>query len=350
MPGKRVCERHASGNPSRFKPKPTPTIEAAQILLAADSKAKRKQGMEMLCELHAAELILRHALVESDSTILEIAAEAIDANPHELVRHLLTQPSAMYASFYMRFHIARRNYLFAEETIREVYSKRRTLTLDVIEGIGGAYLRSLAPALNRRLSVRLELYEDALRSKGPKAVAGLDSGHKAGWARDGWNVILSTISLTRLDAEFDIHETQQLLDEAERVQRELKSRQDFRVKERADRSILGTRAYLEWILFDKGVRVTPDQVHKLIKQGAIEVLPDLGTTLLKRGDDRFLTRLAREFPLVHFIEGEFCFWPLMNWLQCAGFLAKGEFGKGTLEQFWSARERGIGPPPWWGWR
>jgi hypothetical protein len=184
MPGKRVCERHASGNPSRFKPWPESTIDAAQTLLAAGSKAKRKKGMEMLCELNAAELILRHALVEMDSSVLEIAAEALDPNPTDLVRHILTQPSAWNASLYMRFHVACRNYLHAEETIRDVYSKRRTLTLDVIEGIGGAYLRSLAPALNRRLSVRLELYEDALCSKGPKAVAGLDSGHKAGWARD----------------------------------------------------------------------------------------------------------------------------------------------------------------------
>ena len=49
----------------------------------------------------------------------------------------------MDASLYMRFHIARRNCLFAEDTIREVYSKRRTLTLDVINGIGGAYLSKI---------------------------------------------------------------------------------------------------------------------------------------------------------------------------------------------------------------
>ncbi len=304
----------------------------------------------MLCELRATELILQRALTETDSSILEIASEALEPNPPELVNHLLTQPSVMDASLYMRFHIARRNYLFAEETIREVYSKRRTLTLDVIEGIGGAYLRSLCTVLNRRLSVPLELYEDALRSKGRKAVAGVEGGLESGWARDGWNAILSTIALTRLDAEFDIREIMRLLDEAERVERELKSRQDFRVNERADRKILGTRAYLEWILFDKGVRVTPDPVHKLIKQGAIEVLPDLANTLLKRGDDRFLPRLAREFTTVYFIADEFCFWPLMNWLHRTGFLSKGEYAEGHLEQFWRARERGVEPPPWWKWR
>ena len=188
------------------------------------------------------------------------------------------------------------------------------------------------------------------RLKGPKAVAGCDSGHKAGWVRDGWNAILSTIALTRLDAEFDIHETMRLLDEAERVQLELNSRQDYRVKERADRSILGTKANLEWVLFDKGACATPETVHKLIKEGAIEVLPDFASTLLKRGDDQFLMRLAREFTTVYFIADEFCFWPLMNWLHCTGFLSMGEYAKGHLEHFWRLRECGVEPPPWWKWR
>jgi hypothetical protein len=350
LPGKRVCERHASGNPKRFKPKPIPTIEAAQTLIASGSKAKRKKGMEMLCELHATEQILQHALAERDSGVLEIASEALDPNPPELVRHLLTQPSSWNASLYMRFHVARRNYLHAEETIRDVYSTRRTLTLDVIEGIGRAYLRSLSTTLNRRLSVPLELYEDALRAKGEKAVAGVDRTRYGEWSRDACSAIRSVVALTRLDAEFDVREAMRLLDEAERIQHELTRRQDYRVKERAIRDILGTRAYLEWILFDKGVRTTPESVHKLIKEGAIEVLPDLGTTLLKRGDDRFLTRIARELPLQYFIEAEFCFWPLMNWLEVAGVLPKGEYSKGHLEQFWRARESGVQPPPWWKWR
>ena len=51
MPGRKLCERHCSDNPARWKPKKKSTLEAAKDLLSSDSKTKRLKGMEMLKEL-----------------------------------------------------------------------------------------------------------------------------------------------------------------------------------------------------------------------------------------------------------------------------------------------------------
>src|SRR5262245_23912560 len=107
VPGRVLCERHCSDNPSRFKPRAKPTIESATVLLASASKAKRKKGMEMLCELHARELIISHALQETDASILGMASEELECHPPDLIRHLLTQPSSFDANLYMRCRIAR---------------------------------------------------------------------------------------------------------------------------------------------------------------------------------------------------------------------------------------------------
>ena len=109
-------------------------------------------------------------------------------------------------------------------------------------------------------------------------------------------------------------------------------------------------------MFDKVLRLSPDKVIALIREGVTEVVPDLGTTLLKRGNENLLGEVAREIVIVYFIEAEFAFWPLMNWLYCSGFLAKNQFGtaedgrKGSLYPFWCAMEQAIDPPPWWHWR
>jgi hypothetical protein len=358
MPGRVLCERHGSDNPARFRPRAKPTIDGAAALLASTSKAKRKRGMEMLCELHARELILQHALQERDAAVLGVVAQELDHHPPELVRHLLTQPSAYDANLYMRFHIARGNHLYVEETIRAVYFERRTLTLDAIEAIGRAYLRSLSDLLHKYLSGTLDLYEDALRFQGPKAVAGVEGVAKNGWSRKGWAAVLSAISLARLDAEFDLREIERLLAAAERIQSELPRREFWadEVRGRIHRTILGTQAHLEWILFEKGLRPTAEKVIGLVRRGTIEILPDLATTLLKRKEEDSLRELVREFSTTFFVAADFCFWPLMNWLESSGFLGRNEFGvseqgrEGTLTSFWRAREQRIEPPAWWQWR
>ena len=353
MPGRMLCERHCSDNPSRFKPKAQPTIEHATALLASDSKAKRRKGMEMLCELHADDLIVRHALKDTDALVLDRAWDALKHHPPELISHCLTQPSAWDASLAMRYGVALGNYLYAEGTIHDVCSKRRSLTLDVIEGIGGAYLRSLADRLKRFIYVRLELYQDALNSKGRSAVVGVEDGRA--WSRKGWEAIKATIALTRLDAEFDVREIDRLLRDAERIQLEL-PHAHLRVPERVSRAVLGTRTILEWALFDKGATSTPERVISLVREDVMEVLPDLATTLLKQGNEDLLCELVQEFPLVYFVADEFCFWPLMNWLEYNGFLEQNQFGlseggrKGSLYPFWCALIQGIDPPPWWQWR
>jgi hypothetical protein len=355
LPGRKLCERHSSHNPSRFRPKPPPSLDSAALLLASDRKARRKTGMEMLCALKATDRILAHALTETDSLILGMASYALEYHPPELIHHLLTQPSAFDARLYLRFHLARNNSLYAEETIRAIFSKRRTLTLEAIQSIGLAYLQSLSDLLHRYLSAPLELYEEARRLKGDKAVAGVEGYDKSGWSRNGWSAIRAATALTRLDAEFDLVEVSRLLQEAERIESDL-PRGDLWAKERVAHSVRQTRACLEWILFDKGIRLNPEPVLRLAREpGMTRILPDLATTLLKHGEERLLKQIAREFAIRDLIADCFCYWPLMNWLECNGFLPKNyavsDTGDdGTLYPFWRARAQGIAPPRWWRWR
>ena len=350
MPGRRLCERHCSSNPSRFKPKELPSADRAKVLLSSESKAKRKKGMEMLCELNVPELIVEYALREKDSDILSVVSEELEFHPPELIRHLLTQPSSYFATLHMRFTVARGNFLYAEDVVHSVYAARRSLTLDVIEGIGLAYLRSLGDLLQKYIRVPLELYQDALRSKGPKAVAGVEGIDANGWSRDGWAAVRAIVALARTDSHCDLGHVQERLEDTIRIGRGVLP------KNRIARSILGTRAQLEWALFDKGGPSTFDNVVGLVRQGAIEILPDLASTLLKQQRNDMLESLVREYPKVFFVAQEFVYWPLMNWLELNGILADEEYGgkdgikEGGLYRYWRARKKGISPPPWWKWQ
>jgi hypothetical protein len=324
MPGRKLCERHSSNNPARYRPEPIASIDAASKLLVSARKSDRKKGMTMLSELRADEHMLRHALQESDSGVLEIASKALMYHPPELVYHLLTQPSSLAARFYFRYHIARGNHLYAEEAIRSVYSRRSKLPLMVIKSIGLSYLQTLSHSLLGYLNAPLELY-DEMQRKDPREVEGVEGTDVAGWSRAGWAAIFSATALTRLDADLDLDEVNRLLEETRQTQATLQGR-DLWVRERTQHSLLNCEARLRWILFDKQLQPDCDAVVGLIRDGAIDVLPDLATTLLKRNDQDRMTKIAREFQLVYFVREEFCYWPLMNWLECNEYLPREKFG------------------------
>jgi hypothetical protein len=278
--------------------------------------------MEMLCELRAHELIVEYALKERDSTILGVASEGLDYHPPDLVRHFLTQPSSMFASLHMRFTVARGNFLYADDAIRSVYATRRSHTLDVIDGIGLAYIRSLSNVLEKYIRVPLNPYEGATRTGAN------------GWSR----AVHAVVALARMDAHSDTAHAEDRLADAIR-----------------EGSVLDTRSKLEWALYDKGGPSTIDDILGFVKQGAIGILPDLASTLLKRQEYDRLGSLVHEYPKVFFVTQEFCYWPLMNWIEVKGILAQKEFGgrdginEEGLYRYWRARERGEAPPPWWKW-
>ena len=351
MPGRKLCERHCSDNPARWKPKKKPTAAAAIELLASSSKAKRLKGMEMLKELRNEQLLLEYALQETDSQVLGVASHAIEFHPPELVRHLLTQPSSLYANRYMLLGVGRGNFLESEEVIRSVFEGRRTLTFEVVEGIGFAYLRSLAGLLTRYLKARLELAIDVKRTRGDKAVAGLSSQDAYAWSREGWTAIRSAAALTRLDAEFDVTQLQRLRGEAIAIHHSLNSRNDLYVAERTERAARSTLAQLEWIMLDRGGSSSLESVSRYVDSGTIEVLPDLGCTLLKQSKTSELRMLVQKHATVFFTAPEFCYWPLNDWLEKEGFIQHHHAGAEgqAFCHYWRARERGQSPPPWWKW-
>jgi hypothetical protein len=108
-------------------------------------------------------------------------------------------------------------------------------------------------------------------------------------------------------------------------------------------------------LFDQGLRTDLDFLLRVADPSTSGccALPDLALTLLKRGEENLLKRVVEDRPLVFFLAPEFCFWPLINWLETTQLLKADEFGKtknGSLHGYWQARKRGIDPPPWWRWR
>lgn len=355
MPNRLLCERHCSDNPSRWKPREPATVERAKALLASSSQARRKQGMQMLRDLKEEAMIVEFALKERSSEVLSVASEAIDRPPPELVRHFLTQPSSDDATLYMRFHVALDNFLYAEDDIYNVYRTKRNLNLDVIEGIGLAQLRSLGQLLHRYADVPLELYHDALRHRGWKAVAGVDDFHQS-WSRAGWAAIKSAVALARLGAIHDHDVIARLLEDAERLQRQWATRDDIRDTTQAagEREMCSTKAQLTWCLFDAGDQskfgIVMDYVE--LREGATDVLRDLATSLLKRGEIQELRKLAQHYPHVFFVgvQVEFCYWPLVNWCDMSGAFPPGEFSSGCFSNYRRARESGIAPPPWWTWQ
>ena len=332
MPGGILCESHSHCDPPHAL-KVVPDIEKAMTLLSSEATNDRMLGVEMLCDLHADDLIVAHAMKESDQLILDYALKELTPHPIEFIRHLLMQPSQHDAWSYMKFHVARGNFLYAEETIRESYGTRPgwLWISSAISPIGEAYLRSFAPLLRTFLSAPLETY-----------LIGQDGTKAGGYTNAGCCAIASIVSLSQIDCDFDIREAERLLEEARRVHAFM-HRKDLSIED---------FGFLEWVLFHRGARTNLEMVVDLIRKGAAQVMAELATTLLKRREDNVIRRLIDEFPIHYFLGEAFSNWPLLNWLEANGYFHKGEHesGLGIYRRYWRARELDIDPPPWWKWQ
>jgi len=112
-----------------------------------------------------------------------------------------------------------------------------------------------------------------------------------------------------------------------------------------------TIAKLDWVLFDLGAvrshRKLFDYIETHIVAGSSDSLPDLLTTLLKRGERKEINRISRRIikngPGTALTNREFIYWPLSNYLDNHGFLAF------KNHEYKEAMRRKIAPPPWWKW-
>jgi hypothetical protein len=301
--------------------------------------------MEILAELGQRQLLLEYALRETVLGVVEVAAETLFPEPTELLIHTLRLSRGINAHLKIRYHVIASNYLYAGSEIAALYARRqRRLHPDVIEAAGLAYLKPMGVYLPRYLGTRLVNYADALQHQGRKAVEGIGvfvgSDGTDTWSRASQCAIEAAIALRRMDEEVDRTEVQRMLGEVGAAM------------DPAHYCSLKTRVMLRWVVFDAGLEGDPGSVLQLAGDRALEVIPDLLTTLLKRQEYRDCERIACAVPEVYRFQQGFCFWPLVNYLESVGLLDVAPLSwhpTSPLAPYVQARRLKIDPPPWWQW-
>jgi hypothetical protein len=301
--------------------------------------------MEILAELGERQLLLEYALRETVPGVVEVAVEALFPEPAELLVHTLRLGRGINAHLRIRYHVTASNYLSAGNEIAALYATRqRRLHPDVIEAAGLAYLKAMAPYFSRYLRAPLVNYAAALRDQGRKAVEGIGifvgSDGTDTWSRASQGAIEAAIALRRMDEEVDRTEVQRMFDEVPAAMDPVYYRS------------LKTRVRLRWVIFDAGLEADPRPLLQLAGDRALEVAPDLLTTLLKRQQYRECERIAREVADVYHYREGFCFWPLVNFLESRGLVDVASLSwhpTQPLAPYVRARQLNIDPPPWWRW-
>jgi hypothetical protein len=296
----------------------TPGRERALDLLAMREWTRRREGMQMLIALGERDLILQHALAETDAAaIVDLAVAALHPEPVELIAHYASMLRGQDVNLIMEVHVPTRNYLYAEDAFIELYRPRRTrLKPKVIDTIGLAQFQRMG------------------REFLPRYLA----AGKNGDADLSEEAAAAATSLRRLDLPLDA------LALRARTDAFAASADPF------DYPVAQRLARLEWALFDAGEHDAFEYVLTLAANGT--VANDLGTTLLKRGRLMELDWFARIHAGCGSGTQAFCHWPLLDYLQhqglrepCVG--AVGQRGRSALIE--DVRARGIAPPAWWRW-
>jgi hypothetical protein len=244
------------------------------------------------------------------------------------------------------------NYVHAGDAIAALYERRKDrLQPDVIEAAGLAGLKPMAPYLTGYLRSPLVSYADAVRVHGKRAEAGVrilaGSDGTDEWSRASLCAIEAAVALRRLGADVERAEVERMLGEIDAA---LDPAHNHPARYCAGR----TRAMLRWVGFDAGWESDPEAILRPGGDRPPACLPDLLTTLLKRGESAACERIAREAAEVYrWGQGEFCYWPLVNFLETRGLLT---FDPLTghpyrhLEAFAWARRWNVPPPAWWRWQ
>jgi hypothetical protein len=317
------------------------TLSDAQKLLESASWSDRKDGMRILAALGERQLMVEYALVETVPAVLDIAAGALYPEPLELVLHMLRPVRGRDPRLHMRYQVALNNYLYAGTEIAALFARSRDgLHPDVIEAAGLAYLRPMAQYLPAYARAKLLTYARALRDHGRQAVAGVEilvsSDGSDEWSRASLCAVEAVVALRRMEEEVDRAEVSRMLGELDTAMDSSKycSRR--------------TRAMLRWVEYDAGRESDPGPLLRLGGDRPPACLPDLLTTLLKRGEYGDCERIARDTPDVYCWAPGFCFWPLVNFLEARGLLDVAD--KHGMEAYARARQSIIDPPPWWTWQ
>jgi hypothetical protein len=315
-------------------------IDAAKKRLESSRWSTRQRGMEELIELGEIAVAMEFALKESVPAVLDSLLEATFPEPTDLLVHVLTMERGPNASLASRYHLPRGNYLYAEDAIvNSHWHKGARMPIPTVEGLGLAYVRSISPVLERMLDARMVNLEEAKRSgaKSGGVERFVDQEERHTWSGGSKRAVVAAIALSRMDVVVDSRFIKDLLVETRRA-----------MEDCAERRV--TIAELTWVLFNLGDVSLDDLLSSI--GGPSRVLPDVATTLLKRGQCEEVARLVRDFGEVYFVEDEFCFWPLLDYMhyeRLADIVSYGRHPTQPGSAYLRARRLGLAPPPWWEW-
>jgi len=344
--------------------KRTPATAAdAERLIDSERFSTRLRGFQTLQVLGRHDLMMQHALEERDVRVLGFVEKCFSPKPKELIRHLSTVVRGCYSDLWLRFDMARGNYLYAEDALRDVLARKKQLTIPTIEAIGLGYLRSCGEFLHKYLKGRMINWKVAREQCGPRAVYGVHpvgSNDGSGyWCRESEAAIQAALALARLDLDFDVEQVKRMLTEIPDAMPDAWMAS-------------GAIGQLKWVLFDKCVGREPYELLPFMSSPR-PIGQDLATSLLKGKRFEELRRLIiqgvtydaegnhkatcnsgakvqviLEHVGVTFTDAEFCYWPIVDWLENEKLFDSGECAR-HMQGYIEARKENHDPPPWWKW-
>jgi hypothetical protein len=327
-------------------------IEEIRKRLASTRFSTRKRGMQELLESGARDEFIALALAEKDKDIVFYAVEWLHPHPPPALLvhcfHLGRQPTPQSA---VQFLLSQRNYLYAEAEILEHYAPQGTrLALGTIEAVGSGYLRGFAPVLGKFLKQDLELASLAYQRLGAKAVTGgIHAFRKAftleytnlenEWSTPSQKIIAAAVAMRRIDADIPRADLDRLLAQ-ERAANWLDKRE-------LPVDVQPYRSALEWVAL--GCSSDAEIRAELEGRGLPKYchVPDLGTTLLKRGMTDLLDKLVGLHGATSFYRADFCHWPLLDYLVNRNLIQLDQ--QLGAKEYLMNRNLGVEPPPWWRW-
>lgn len=321
-----------------FRPE---SLEVAQALLRSTRWGSRESGLAMLAALGRNDLIVAHAQSETIPAILDRAAELLPQEPPEFLVRRLTMTKGVDAPLAFRYTLPFSNYLYAEDAVLPIVAAHATrIHPDVIEGLGLSYFRSAVPLLLRYIKRPLSTFAAAKAQRGPKAVANISisvsSDGSDTWSREAACALAAATAVCRLDVPPPLSEIRRLLQELPAAMSPSRY------------AHILARSQLTWALMEAD-QAPPDAVISILDERPTDVLPDLLTSLLKRGESSLVEDLSRRFSRTYSLSsGAFVHWPLADFLLHRGLVDPGQPWR-PLEPYLRARKRNLAPPPWWHW-
>ncbi len=316
-----------------------PALKEARRLLRTNRCDYREKGFDMLLQLERRDEAVKHALDEPDHGLVGKIVDRLYPAPKELVVHnTMTDANLMF-----RYGIAEYNYIYAHDALADAFRPRKNkLHPTLIKAAGLAYCQSFAPFLESYLDGEVLTLEDAIIAEGRKEgrrdeLASLEIDEI--WSYETQCAINAAVALRQMDKPVEPRIVKRIL-------------ADMRYLMPDCQTQTRTIAQLKWLLFDIGAVKTHQPLLKLLESNqnswADEVMPDLLTTLLKRGHRRELDRVLKRLMKIDYganclLDRAFIHWPLSNYLDNLGLM------KIAHQGYEQARSNNVKPPPWWKW-